>query len=54
MFGGKGLCVGRVFLNEMAAMVINAFSPCLFDFIITYGAIWSLCGTPKAFWQIRM
>lgn len=32
-------------------MVINAFPPCLFGFTITYGAIWFLCGTPKAFWQ---
>lgn len=54
MLGGDELCVGRVFLNEMAAVVINAFPPCLFGFVITYVAIWFLCGTLKTFWQARM
>lgn len=54
VLGGDELCVGRVFLNEMAAVVINAFPPCLFGFVITYVAIWFLCGTLKTSWQARM
>ena len=54
VFGGEGPRVGHVFLNAVAATAVNAFPPCLFGFTITYGAIWFLCGTPKAFWRARM
>lgn len=49
MFGGDELCVGRVFLNEMAAMDINAFPPCLLVLLSRMWPSGSSVGLPRLF-----